>query len=106
MLSGISGLVHGQAGFAPILNAMQIPTTFQGSLVLVTSVLDIALGMAVWSSRWRSLVLGLMAFSVLAYTSTLAVLAPEYWLSPLGGLAKNLPLLVLLAMSGVMEKQR
>ena len=85
---------------------MQVPTAFQGTLVLVTSVLDIALGVAVWSSRWRSLVLGLMALSVLAYTAALAILAPGYWLSPLGGLAKNLPVLVLLAMSGVMEKQR
>ncbi len=106
ILSGISGLVHGQAGFAPILNAMQIPVAFQGGLVLATSVLDIALGMAVWFSRCRFLVLGLMALSVLAYTATLAVLAPDYWLSPLGGLAKNLPLLVLLGMSVIMEKQR
>lgn len=106
ILSGISGLVHGQVGFAPILNAIQIPTAYQGTLVLATSVLDIALGVALWLSRWRFLVLGLMTLSVLAYTAALAVLAPGYWLSPLGGLAKNLPLLVLLAISGVMEKQR
>ncbi|GFR64069.1 epimerase [Elysia marginata] len=106
ILSGISGLVHGQVGFAPILNAIQIPTASQGTLVLATSVLDIALGVALWLSRWRFLVLGLMTLSVLTYTAALAVLAPGYWLSPLGGLAKNLPLLVLLAISGVTEKQR
>ncbi|GAA4649350.1 NAD(P)H-binding protein [Kistimonas scapharcae] len=106
ILSGISGLVHGQDGFAPILNALQIPVAFQGALVLATSVLDIVLGLAVWATRWRGLVLGCMALSVMAYTAALAVQALDYWLSPLGGLAKNLPLLVLLAISGVMEKQR
>ncbi len=106
ILSGLSGVVHGQEGFSPILDAMKIPAVAHGSLVLITSALDIALGLAIWHSRCRSAVLWLMTFSLLAYTSALAILAPEFWFSPLGGLAKNLPLLVLLAICGVLEKQR
>lgn len=74
--------------------------------MLATGVSGIALGIAVWFLRWHFLALSLVTLFVLTYTAALPILASGYWLSPPGGLIKNLPLLVLLAIIGVVKKQR
>ena len=40
------------------------------------------------------------------YTVIFSLLAPGLWLLPLGGLLKNLPLLGLVVLSGVLEEER
>ncbi|MEZ5462253.1 complex I NDUFA9 subunit family protein [Dokdonella sp.] len=87
--SGIAGLLANSNDYAATLDALRIPATLQGSLVLFSSLLDLALG-CLLLLRWRTrLVLGLMLVSVLAYTLLLGTMAGALWLDPLGGLIKN-----------------
>lgn len=78
--------------------------------ILVTgaagSGLNLMLGLALALRRWLSGVLVLMLLSVLAYTLTLGLLAPEQWLALTGGLVKNLGLIVLILFVLVLENRR
>jgi uncharacterized protein YbjT (DUF2867 family)/uncharacterized membrane protein YphA (DoxX/SURF4 family) len=57
--------------------------------------------------RWRPrLVLGLMLAMLLGYTLAIGIAWPVHWLDPFGGLLKNLPLIVVLAILLVTEERR
>jgi hypothetical protein len=60
------------------------------------TVLDLALGAAVYVVRRRRLLWRAQIALVLAYTAIITVKLPEYWLHPYGPLTKNLPLLAAL----------
>jgi uncharacterized protein YbjT (DUF2867 family) len=57
--------------------------------------------------RWRPrLVLSLMLLMVLGYTVGIGILWPLHWLDPLGGLLKNLPLLLVLPILLATDERR
>lgn len=56
---------------------------------------DLFLGIAVFSKKYRSYVLLLQIFIVVVYTIILTIFAPHYWLHPFGVVGKNIPLLAL-----------
>jgi len=43
---------------------------------------------------------------VLGYTFAFTILASMLWLLPLGGLLKNIPILALILLVGILEKER
>lgn len=106
IISGIAGLLSRPEEFRPILDQLLIPSGLQQSLVTATSLLDIGLGLALLMQKQTRLVLLLMAASVLSYTALLGIFAPLLWLEPMGGLLKNLPVLGLLAIYGLLEDLR
>lgn len=107
IVSGIAGLLATPAQYGPILSAMSVPAAAHAALVIFTSVLDIALAVALLlASRRRPLVLVLMLVSVLAYTLGVGLLAPALWLDPLGGLLKNLAIAGLLLVALAIEDAR
>ena len=56
---------------------------------------------------WRLRLMVLLQLAmVAAYTLSFSVLAPALWLLPLGGLLKNLPVLALIAIHGILEDER
>ena len=55
---------------------------------------DLFLGIAVFSKKYRSYVLLLQIFIVVVYTIILTIFALHYWLHPFGVVGKNIPLLV------------
>jgi uncharacterized protein YbjT (DUF2867 family) len=78
------------------------------SLVLAraTATADLLLG-ALCLVRWRpSVVLSLMLVMLLGYTVGIGALWPMHWLDPFGGLLKNVPLVLVLAMLMVTEERR
>ena len=66
------------------------------SLVIYLGVgVDIILGLAIYLNRHRKKVIIAQVLFVMTYMIILSVLAPHYWLDPLGVLSKNIPLLAL-----------
>lgn len=106
LLSGLSGLLAQPERYRPILEALGVTPGHQAGWVIATSVLDIGLGAALLSGYRTRLAAGLMLCSVCAYTVLLGAFAPILWLDPLGGLLKNIPLLVMLVVYPIMEELR
>jgi uncharacterized membrane protein YphA (DoxX/SURF4 family) len=76
------------------------------ALARATASADLLLG-ALCLLRWRPrLVLGLMLAMLLGYTLAIGIAWPVHWLDPFGGLLKNLPLIVVLAILLVTEERR
>lgn len=68
--------------------------------------LDVLVGVAVLAG-WRPVLLAwLQAGMVLGYTLVLSLLAPALWLHPFGPLLKNLPILALIPVWAVLERER
>ncbi|MNW12050.1 hypothetical protein D3C71_2096380 [compost metagenome] len=76
------------------------------ALARITGGLDAVLALALLCGWRPRLMLGLMGFSVLAYTLAFGALLPMQWLDPLGGLAKNLVVLPALAVAWVLADRR
>ncbi len=92
--SGISSLISWDES----LNMMkEIGANHQYSVLFIYagSMADIVLGIAVFGKKWRKQILLFQLLFVLVYTIILSVLAPHYWLHPLGVLSKNIPLIAL-----------
>ena len=70
------------------------------------SMADFALGILVLS-RWRlRLVAALQIGIMLAYMLVISFCLPEFWLHPFGPLLKNLPLLMAILVSLIIEEER
>jgi len=77
------------------------PLTLYGA-----SMADFVLGVLVLS-RWRlRLVAALQIGIMLAYTLVISFCLPEFWLHPFGPLLKNLPLLMAILVSLIIEEER
>ena len=94
LLSGTVALLRFDASAAHLV-AAGAPMTLAASITLVTSLVDIALGLGVATRRFaRPALNGTIALSV-AYLAAATVLSPSLWADPLGPLVKVLPSIVL-----------
>ena len=102
-VSGLLGLLANPAGYesvAAFLGNAGKPLTITFSLV------DLAIAAALVRG-WRLRVMADVQLAVvLAYTIGLGLMAPDLWGDPLGGLLKNLPVLVLILVHRVLEVER
>lgn len=106
LASGLIGLTLPAADFVPLMSASGLP---EWSLVLLARLGGLVdLGIAVALLRgWRLRLVGWVQAGVVAlYTAGLTLMAPALWLLPLGGLLKNLPILMLVALHLVLEEER
>jgi len=106
LLSALAGFSADTEQFSPILLSVGFPERFHFSLVMFTSVLDLALGACLLVRFKERIMLWLMLMSTLGYSLLLGSMAPELWLDPLGGLLKNLAILPLLLTYMVMRNAR
>lgn len=85
--------LHGRS--EDLLLETTVPAGLHATLINGGAMLDAVMGFALW--RWhRPLVYKLAAASLLAMTLVATMLLPSLWLDPLGSLAKNLPIAMLL----------
>lgn len=104
MLMALLWLISGMSGWlTPVadIHALGLggPLSDHTAVLLAraTASADLALGM-LCLLRWRPrMVLGAMLAMLLGYTVAIGLLWPAQWLAPLGGMAKNLPLIAALA---------
>lgn len=105
LLSGLIGLTLPAADFLPL-----VPDTLPDTALILMAraggLADLAIAAALLRG-WRPRMMAAVQFGmIVAYTAAFTLLNPELWLLPLGGLLKNVPLLVLIAMAAIVERER
>ncbi len=106
LLSGILGWFAPQDAWRDLsatLTRLDIPAVL---LANAFCALDVVIGVLILL-RWRpALLAAFQAIVVAGYTVVLSVLVPDLWLHPFGPLLKNLPILALIAVWAVLERER
>lgn len=92
--SGISSIISWDESYK-IMQGIRANHILSVLSIWLGSLVDIALGIAVFSRKYRKNILTMQIFFVVVYTIILSLFAPFYWLHPFGVVAKNIPLLVL-----------
>ncbi|SLN28951.1 short chain dehydrogenase [Roseovarius albus] len=106
LASGLIGLFLPATEFLPLITNAPVSDAVLIALARIGGVADIVLGVLIlrgWRPRLTTL---LQALLVLGYTAAFTLLAPLLWLLPLGGLLKNLPILALIGILAILEKER
>ena len=105
LASGIIGLTLPAADFLPLVPDT-LPDTALIVMARVGGLADLAIAAALLRG-WRPRLMAAVQFGmIVAYTAAFTLLNPALWLLPLGGLLKNVPLLVLIAMAAIVERER
>jgi DoxX-like family len=95
-LSGVIGLTAGFEGARAILLAHGFGFSQAHYLTIISSVLDIGVGLAIaWQPANRFGLIAGIGVS-LGYMALAAILAPDLWIEPLGALVKTGPAIVLM----------
>ncbi len=106
VLSGFLGLFLPTNYFLPDMSPTWVPDHWLVIIARVSGVLDLAIALAL-ARAWRLKLIGWLQLTVVGgYTIGITSLAPDLWLLPLGGLMKNIPILMLLWLFLVLEEER
>jgi hypothetical protein len=106
LVSGLIGLFLPADAFLPMVAGTGVADGVWVALARLGGVADLML-FAALVRNWRPRVVGLLQLGLVgAYTLAFSVIAPGLWLLPLGGLLKNLPVLVLILVWMVLEEER
>lgn len=92
--SGVSSLVSWDTSYK-LMQEIGADDQVSKVFIYLGSGVDILLGLAIFSKKLRHKVLLFQLLFLATYMIILSVLAPHYWLHPLGVLSKNIPLLAL-----------
>ena len=95
-VSGFISLVISYDAAAGILRSHGFPPSFVAPVTILTSLMDMAIGILI--AFRRSCAIGLIAGIVvsLGYMTGAAILTPDLWIEPLGALVKTGPAIVLM----------
>ena len=106
LASGLIGLFLPSAAFLPLVADSGLPDALWIALARLGGVADLVLA-GLLLRNWRPRLTGMLQLGLVgAYTLAFTVIAPGLWLLPLGGLLKNLPILVLILVWMVLEDER
>ncbi|UXX82954.1 SDR family oxidoreductase [Roseovarius pelagicus] len=106
LASGVIGLTLPATEFLPLLPDTALSDGLLIAMARMGGILDIALGVALLRGWRPRLTAALQAGLVLGYTVIFTWLSAGLWLLPLGGLLKNIPVLMLIAISAILEQER
>lgn len=106
LVSGLLGLTLAPEAFLPLVQTKALTDAVLIGLARLGGAADLAIALALLRGWKPRLTVWLQAGMIAAYTLAFALLAPALWLLPLGGLLKNLPLLALIAIQGILEDER
>ena len=100
------GLSYGREATQSVVAGLSLTDAWVEPLQIGGSILDIGVALLVLfdkSARWSTI----MQLSVVAvYSIFIGIAVPTLWLDPLGPLLKNLPILLLIAVHGVIGNKR
>lgn len=105
LASGVLGLILPSAQFLPL-----VPDTLPDTALILMAraggLADLAIAAALLRG-WRPRLMGGVQIAMIGvYTLAFTALNPALWLLPLGGLLKNVPLLALIAVAAIVERER
>ena len=106
LASGVLGLMLPAQDFLPMIAGSGLSDSTLIAMARLGGIADLALGIAILRGYRPVLLLWAQACLVLSYTFAFTFLAPMLWLLPLGGLLKNIPILALILVVGILEKER
>lgn len=106
LVSGLIGLFLPSEAFLPLFTDTQQSELFLLALARGGGIIDIAIAAALFRGIAPKLVALIQLAIVGGYTLGISILAPALWLLPLGGLLKNLPILLLLVIHLIFEDER
>ncbi len=106
LASGLLGLFLPSVHFLPLAPNSGLSDFVMIAMARIGGLVDLAIAAGL-ARGWRLRLLGWVQMAMIAgYTLSFTWLAPGLWLLPLGGLLKNLPLLVLIWLFLVLEEER
>lgn len=100
------GLFHGADQTDAFVRSVGLPLAWADPLRIVSSVLDIAIAVMLLLDRNAARVAVVQIAVVLGYTAAIGLALPQLWLDPLGPLLKNFPVMVAIAVHGVIGDRR
>jgi uncharacterized protein YbjT (DUF2867 family) len=106
LASGLIGLLLPADSFLPLLPDSALSETTLTLLARFGGLFDIAIALALIRNWHPKRLAAIQIALVLGYSAAFTLLAPALWLLPLGGLLKNIPILALLAIHRILEKER
>ncbi len=106
LASGLLGLFLPSASFLPITAHTGLPDALWIAMARLGGLADLALAAAL-IRNWRPRLTGWLQLGLVgSYTLAFTIIAPALWLLPLGGLLKNIPVLMLIVLWMVLEDER
>lgn len=106
ILSGLIGVFLPSDAFLPMLAGAPLPDWALIAIARLGGLADLAIAWALLRG-WRLKLMGVIQIALVGgYTVGLSLLAPALWLLPVGGLLKNLPVLLLLLIFLILEEER
>jgi len=100
------GLFYGAVQTERVTHAIGLPASWNTPLQLGSSILDIVIAVQLMLDRSAARAGATQLAVVASYTLVLGTALPALWLDPLGPLLKNLPIMVAIAMYGVIGNKR
>jgi uncharacterized protein YbjT (DUF2867 family) len=100
------GLFHGGEATRQLVEAVGLPRGWAEPLRIGSSLADVAVAALLILDRRGRWSTGVQFALVLGYTVIIGAALPQLWLDPLGPLLKNLPILLLIAVHGVIGAKR
>ena len=94
VMSGISSLINMEQS-REIIYLLEVDGKFADAVIIVASLLDILLGVFLWVSRYRTLVIYFQIAIMLSYSILISLFIPLYWLHPFAPVIKNFAVLIL-----------
>ncbi len=105
LMSGILGLILPPETFLPLIDS-PIPDAALIQMARLGGLVDVLIAIALMRDWRPKRIIQLQFAMVLGYTAAFTLLNPVLWLLPLGGLLKNIPILVLLLLHTILHKER
>lgn len=106
LASGILGLSLPAQEFLPLIAQAGLPDGIAIGAARLGGVVDITIAIALIRAWRPPMVAAVQGVMVLGYTAAFTLLAPTLWALPLGGLLKNIPILALIWVHYILERER
>ena len=106
LVSGLVGMFSDPALYAPLLGKLADGPGEAMAIAVLASTVDLAIALALvlgWRLKFMAWV---QIAAISGYTLGLGILAPAMWADVLGGLLKNIPILILVLVHRVLEEER
>ena len=106
LMSALVGMSHGGGQTEALVDRLGLPQGFADPLRITSSALDILVAATLVFDRSAARSALLQLVVVLGYTLVIGFALPELWLDPLGSLLKNIPIMVAIAIYGIIGDKR
>ena len=100
------GLVYGKRATDDVVTGLGLSPLLADPLRIGASLADIGIAAYLLFGRSVRIATGLQVAAIFAFSIVIGIAQPRLWLDPLGPLLKNLPILLLVAVHGVIGDKR